>query len=245
LSEWYLSFFNGLFADLWRQAVPDQETDREVAFLVEWLDVDEGDHLLDVPCGHGRHTVRLAEAGFRITGIDLSDTLLEVAKDSVGDLPVTLLKADMRDIPANDPFNGAYCLGNSLAMLDRTELAVFFTGLAVSMVPGARLVLDSALTAESLLPALEERIWMPVGDTLMLVEQSYDAAEGRLDATYTVVCDGRQESRPAVHWIITTAELRSILHFAGFDTVVVMGDYDGSPFALGDEQVVIVAERRA
>ncbi|MEM7444595.1 MAG: SAM-dependent methyltransferase, partial [Pseudomonadota bacterium] len=87
-------------------------------------------------------------------------------------------------------------------------------------------------------------IWMPVGDALMLVEQTYDPAEGRLDATYTVVQGDRRESRTATHWIIGVSELRSLLDAAGFDVIAVLGDFDASPFALGDEQVVFVAERR-
>lgn len=244
MSEWYRSFFSGLFADLWRQAVSDDETDREVAFLADWLDAPAGGHLLDAPCGHGRHAVRLAKAGYRVTGIDLSDTLLATARERAGDLPVFLHKADMRQIPTGERFDGAYCLGNSLAMLDRSGLAVFFRALASAMTPGARLVLDSALAAESLLPGFEERIWMPVGDALMLVEQCYDPIEGRLDATYTVVRDGRQDSRPAVHWIVSVSELRVVLDAAGFDVVAVLGDFNGGPFSLGDEQAILVAERR-
>lgn len=244
MTDWYTSFYSGLFADLWRQAVSDDETDREIALLTEWLDARPGDRLLDVPCGHGRHAVRLAKAGYRITGIDLSDTLLATARENAGDLPVVLHKGDMRQIPTDAPFDGAYCMGNSLAMLDRSGLAVFFAALADALVPGGRLILDSALTAESLLPGLEERIWMPVGDVLMLVEQNYDAAEGRLDATYTVVRNGKQDSRVAIHWIVTAAELRALLDEAGFDTVTVMGELDGGPFSLGDEQMILVAERR-
>ena len=48
----------------------------------------------------------------------------------------------------------------------------------------------------------------------------------------------------AAHWIVTVAELRALLDQAGFDTVTVMGDLDGGPFTLGDEQVILVAERR-
>ncbi|MEO1224173.1 MAG: class I SAM-dependent methyltransferase [Pseudomonadota bacterium] len=244
MTEWYASFFSGPFADLWRQAMSDENSNRETAFLIDWLDAPAGSTLLDVPCGHGRHAARLARAGYALTGIDLSEPLLDAARRETAGLPVTLVQADMRQIPARNPFDGAYCLGNSLAVLDRAGLGQFFAALAHGLGPGARLVLDSSLVAESLLPGFEERIWMPVGDALMLVEQTYDAAEGRLDATYTIIQNDRQESRPAVHWIISVSELRALLDQAGFDTVAVMGDFDASPFALGDEQVVLVAERR-
>ena len=169
MTEWYASFFSGPFADLWRQAMSDEDSDRETAFLIDRLDAPAGGALLDVPCGHGRHAARLARAGYAITGIDLSQALLETARQETAGLPVTLVQADMRQIPAQYPFDGAYCLGNALAVLDRAGLGRFFAALASGLKPGARLVLDSALAAESLLPGFEERIWMPVGDALMLV----------------------------------------------------------------------------
>ena len=38
-----------------------------------------GGDVLDVACGFGRHAVALAEAGFRVVGVDRSQTLLDEA----------------------------------------------------------------------------------------------------------------------------------------------------------------------
>jgi cyclopropane fatty-acyl-phospholipid synthase-like methyltransferase len=39
--------------------------------MLEMLGLHAGARVLDVPCGWGRHTVLLAEAGFDATGADL------------------------------------------------------------------------------------------------------------------------------------------------------------------------------
>jgi ubiquinone/menaquinone biosynthesis C-methylase UbiE len=45
-------------------------------------DLPAGDHVLDVGCGHGRHSRPLALTGHRVVGIDLSRRLLSIAKKS-------------------------------------------------------------------------------------------------------------------------------------------------------------------
>lgn len=57
-----------------------ENTEFEVAFLFEELDLSEGDRVLDVGCGTGRHAIRLAEKGIRVTAIDLSAEMLTVAR---------------------------------------------------------------------------------------------------------------------------------------------------------------------
>ena len=37
--------------------------------------------ILDLGCGTGRHALKLAEMGYRVTGIDLSGEMLSVAKN--------------------------------------------------------------------------------------------------------------------------------------------------------------------
>ncbi len=57
-----------------------QATEQEVAFLIEQLKLPRGASILDMGCGTGRHSVALAERGFSVTGVDLSEHMLEKAR---------------------------------------------------------------------------------------------------------------------------------------------------------------------
>ncbi|MFF2619759.1 class I SAM-dependent methyltransferase [Kitasatospora sp. NPDC058046] len=75
-----------------------------------------GEHVLDVACGTGRTTVRIAERGARATGVDLYPPHLEQAVRRHGDHPrVRFLPADATDMSAAPAFADAsfdrvYCL---------------------------------------------------------------------------------------------------------------------------------------
>ena len=48
-------------------------------FLEEWLDRLPGGRALDIACGTGRNALRLAEAGYDVAAIDISETALAIA----------------------------------------------------------------------------------------------------------------------------------------------------------------------
>lgn len=243
---WYAAFFDGMALELWRQAIPRRVTAAEAAAIPRWLGVRAGARLLDVPCGNGRLSLPLARRRFRVTGIDQSAEFIAEARAAAVEagLDAAFLVADMREIPDAAPFDGAFCLGNSFGYLDAAGTEAFADALARALRPGARFLLHTAMTAESVLPAIAERIWHPAGDMLMLVENSYDAAESRLDSVYTFVRDGRTETRRAVHWIFTVGEIRRLFARHGLDAVALHGDLAGGPFEAGDENLYLVLERR-
>jgi len=56
-------------------------TRQEVECVVEIGSPARGKRLLDVGCGPGRHAVGLAEAGFGVTGVDISRRFLDIAAE--------------------------------------------------------------------------------------------------------------------------------------------------------------------
>ncbi len=75
---------------------------------------------LDLGCGSGFQAVALARLGMTVTAVDTSQRMLQRAEENRGDLPVTLVCADMLDAAAwsgQGPFDLAVCMGDSLAHL--------------------------------------------------------------------------------------------------------------------------------
>ncbi|MFB6187149.1 MAG: class I SAM-dependent methyltransferase, partial [Halobacteriaceae archaeon] len=67
--------------------------------VIDLLDLSEGDRILDMACGIGRHSVELASRGFDVTGVDATQTYIEDARQfaqSQG-VDVTFVHQDMRE----------------------------------------------------------------------------------------------------------------------------------------------------
>jgi SAM-dependent methyltransferase len=75
---------------------------REVGRILEVLQAPLGARILDVPCGQGRHAELLAEAGYRVDGLDYSPHLLQRARASAptgARRSLRYRRGDMRKLP--------------------------------------------------------------------------------------------------------------------------------------------------
>src|SRR4051812_34452834 len=99
--DWWRTFFEGGFVDVWLRMPTAQQTDQEVTFVQEELQVPPPASLLDVPCGGGRHSRGLAARGYDMTGVDLSAGFLEAARSAPSEGPGTVAweSREMRDLP--------------------------------------------------------------------------------------------------------------------------------------------------
>ena len=55
--------------------------------------------ILDLGCGTGNHSLRLAERGYDVTGVDRSNEVLDIAKEKANKkkLPYTFFQSDLRE----------------------------------------------------------------------------------------------------------------------------------------------------
>ena len=241
-TEWFETFFQGPAVDFWTRAMTPALTLADVDFLEKTFDVKPGARLLDVPCGNGRHSIELARRGYRVSGIDLSDEFLAAAR---AELDADWRQGDMRELELEPSmFDGAFCFGNSFGYLDHTSVGSFLSALAGALKPGAKLVIETGMTAESILPTIVPKRWHRLGDLLVLSENRYDPWESCLHIDYTFVRGSVVETRPTASYVFTAAELRRMLDAAGFNTLSFQGSVTGEPYQLGSPRLVIIAQRR-
>jgi SAM-dependent methyltransferase len=101
-----------------------------------------GDHLLDVACGTGLSFIPMLRRGWAVTACDISKEMLEIARSKVGD-QVTLLQADMRELPVLGAFDLVWALNHPLNyLLSSEEFDAAITGMARNLKPGGILVFD-------------------------------------------------------------------------------------------------------
>lgn len=72
---------------------------RKLELVARKLDVQPGDHVLDIGCGWGGLAKYLAETrGCRVTGLNISDEQIAFAREFTKGLPVEIVKTDYRDM---------------------------------------------------------------------------------------------------------------------------------------------------
>ena len=243
--RWFEDFFHGIALDLWRAAVPPEQTRAEADFLERALRLRPAARVLDVPCGHGRHALELAARGFRPTGVDLSREQIEEARAraAAAGLAIEWRQADMRDLPWQAEFDGGFSLGNNFGFLDPSGTRAWLEAVSRALRPGARFAFDYGLAAESILPRLREREWTRIGDILFLEENRYHVQEGCVETSYTFVHEGVAHHRTGLQWVHTVREILDFLAGAGLVAESLSGSLQGEPFLVGSPYLLIVAEK--
>ena len=246
--NWYEDFFQGINCEIWEKAIPAEVTNGEVDFLIEELNLQTGQHILDIPCGFGRHAIELSGKGFEITGIDISETFIEKLTEKIftEKLNIRAIKADILTMQLNEKFSGAVCLGNSFGYFNIDKMKLFVEKVSSSLETGSKFIINSGMIAESILPNFvnySENKTYTVGDITMEIDNIYHAEDSFMISNLLYTQNGKTEEHSFKHYVFTLGEVKRLLKLYGLNTIGTYSSTSKDEYKLGDQQVYIVAEK--
>lgn len=98
MAEWFERSFQEDYLKIYAHR-DEQKAIQELEQLLPFLNMKQGQQVLDLCCGQGRHSRWLARQGVRVIGVDLSAVLLQEAIRNSLNLPVLYMRADARQLP--------------------------------------------------------------------------------------------------------------------------------------------------
>jgi SAM-dependent methyltransferase len=234
--------------------------DDDIGCLMNFV-VSTGDPVLELGAGTGRLVVPIAEAGYRVTGIDTSASMLAVAKQRVEIAGVadrvTLLELGMEvaSSATGGPFGVVVASLNSLLHLEsaaaqRTALAQAFAALD----PRGQLLIDVLNPTPSTLTGLDHQF---------LLEGTWTRDNGSVVQKFSSrrVFPAEQQIETQIWYDITApdgslrriptgftmrylhrAELALMLELAGFASWECYGSYELDPYDDQSDRLIVAAE---
>lgn len=180
-----------------------------------------------------------------MTGVDLSQAALRRAEElaQTAGVQVRLVRSDMTELEVNHAHDALICMGNSIGYFDPSLTRKLLGKLAGALRAGGRLILDTSICAESVLPLAAERTFCLPGCTY---EQqiTYDAEQSVIDTLALLTIDGQRHELHYRHFVMTSGELVRSLSSAGFDIRGMYGDTQDGTFRPGSPRLLLVAERK-
>lgn len=221
-----------------------QNTEAELAFLIEELRLPPGARILDVGCGTGRHAVGLAQAGYAVTGVDLSAEMLAIARTKAAARGVTVefVQEDATRYVSDPCFDAAVglCEG-ALCLLDETDDPVerdvtVLRNIHSALKPGGRLVIN-ALNAFRVARLAGREPDAPNFDVMTQTTVS-DVTLESPEGPVTIPCRERY---------YTPTEFGLLLRLAGFQPESIWGGTAGNwrrgPLDLDEFELMAVARK--
>ncbi len=147
------------------------------------LGLPQGSRILDVPCGQGRHAHLLAEAGFKVDGLDYSEHLLKIARNRGTAATLKYTQGDMRKLPSawKGRFNAVVNLFTSFGFFTNpSDDARVIHEFARVLKPGGVLLWHGG-SRDGVMSRFLSRDWWEAGEGAIIAhERSFDPLSGLL-----------------------------------------------------------------
>jgi 2-polyprenyl-3-methyl-5-hydroxy-6-metoxy-1,4-benzoquinol methylase len=246
------NWFDGFFEQEWLDEIalhlPDEGTQSQVDFVVERLGLEPGARILDIACGHGRHSLELARRGFRVTGVDLSPRSLELAREAAKEegLDAEFVERDARELDFDAEFDAAINLFTSVIgyFEDDADTQKVLNAVARALVPGGSFLVDT-VNAFALGRRYQEAMWDELeSGGVMLHRGSFDLLKGRNEVTWTFirVDGGRSELTHSLR-VYAPHELARMFDAAGLTVVGSWGGFDGQELGFDTWRLILRGDK--
>ena len=227
--------------------------DYDVPFWLS-LSEQEGGPIVEWGAGTGRLAIPLANAGYEVTGVELSERMVEEGQKKGG--TVEWVRGDMRSAELGRRYALAVCAFNSfLCLLSLDDALAFLRNARDHLEPGGLLGIEvSAFSPEELVdppggPELRHDFTreLPDGKLDRFSVSRYDVASQLLSMRlfYGLYgASGELEKRRAHDLTIRVTgrnELELMLRIAGFEVEAVYDGFEGEPFTAEGDHLIVLA----
>jgi len=244
---WYENFFDEWYLKYWIRPITPERTSQEVDAIVRFLELNSESIVLDLCCGQGRHSLELARRGYKVVGLDLSETLLAQSRRSAQkeSLDIEFVRADMREISFERKFDGIFNFYTAFGYFERDEdnQAVLDT-VADALKPQGRFLLDYPCL-ESRMGSWKNQEFFEYDDgTIMLHEMIHDIFNQTIENKVLYITKDNHRHRTGFtlrHYY--GRELQQCFARAGMKVIGAYGNTDGEPLTSSDIRVLVLAEK--
>lgn len=244
-SEAWNEFFDADYLYFHEAVFTEEVNDRQATAIWAMLALEPGTKVLDLGCGYGRISNRLAEAGCEVTGIDRSTFFLGLAAAEAEQkgLSVRYVQADMRVLPFENEFDCAICWFTTFGYFSDEENMLVLRSVHRALKPGGVFLLDHQNRDRSIQEGFRGACFRR-GEDLMYDDVSLDLETGGSVIDRTIVRDGKTRRFKMLVRLFSAHEMMAWFRDAGFADVGCC-DPKGEPFTLRSSRMIVAGRKPA
>lgn len=246
--EWWESFFDDKYLDEYAPLFDPENDRREVARLIDILELPTGARILDVPCGQGRHSHLLAEAGFDVDGLDYSKVLVKAAKSRGTGRTLRYTVGDMRKMPARwrGRFDAVLNLFTSFGFFDHPdEDELVVREFARVLKPGGLLVWQGGSRDGVMANFLAKDWWKGAKNRMYAQQRSFDQLSGILTVKSTWNEGAKLRQREHRIRLYNASQLSEMFRRHGLIVEQALDGRRDRPLARRSSEMLLVARKSA
>ena len=191
-----------------------------------------GGKVLDLCCGMGRVSNELARRGIAVTGVDITESYIEAAREDAAaeSLDASYVHGDVRYFSRPGTFDAALSLYVSFGYFDDpADDLLFIKNVLDSLKPGGVFIIE-LLGKEIVARDFIEGEAFERAGFVVVTEYKILGSWNQLQNTWTISNDSTRAQKVFTQRLYAATELEALLRQAGFSRTESYGDWDGSPY---------------
>jgi ubiquinone/menaquinone biosynthesis C-methylase UbiE len=258
-NDWWETVFDQKYLDTYLANLTPEKTEKEIDFVIKAAQLKPEDHILDLACGHGRHSIELAKRGFgHVTGLDYSKPFIAKAKAdaSQAGIDIRFMEGDMKNLPFDNEFDAVLLLFTAFGYFDDEANRSVLKQIHRALKPGGKFLID-VISGEAVISRFNHE-GAPDEETGLSKIQRHENMGGQMvdevewfDRSSQVIHSHREwqdkgQKKEYDYWlhVYTMPQYDQMLRDAGFELIYSWGDYEGQPhLAQGSVRTIILAQK--
>lgn len=238
---WYVKSFQQDYLKIYSHRT-DEAAREEVNEIISLMKMTPKSKVLDLCCGNGRHSRQLAERGFQVTGIDLSQVLLDDAEKKEVNGLIRYYQHDVRNLPFEEEFDYILNLFTSFGYFEEEdENRKVFESIFQALKKNGRFLVDflnPGYVKSTLVPYSERT----VGDILIIEKRKIEGKKVCKDIEVHEGNDIRTYQEQVN--LFEYAEMKTMLTSAGLDITNVYGSFDQRSYSSSNSPRMIIIGKK-
>ena len=237
--DWFTNWFNTPYYHILYKDRNDDEAQLFMKHITTFLNLPKTTHILDLPCGRGRHSVFLNSLGYKVTGGDLAANSIKLAKEFENET-LNFKVHDMR-APFNNKYDAVFNLFTSIGYFDDDkEDILILNNIKQSLKKDGFFVFDF-LNAEKVKLNLVAKETKIVNSITFNIKR--EIKDGFIYKHISFFADGENHTYTEQVKYLDLDKMTAFFEKVGFTITNVFGDYDLNAFeAKTSERLILIAK---
>lgn len=244
--EWWQEFFGEDYLKCYKNLVGCERTDKEVDFIIDIIKPRKKDKIPDLCCGYGRHSIEFAKRGYKITGFDYSEYLLNIAKYNAEkeNLKIGFIQGDIRKLNFKNEFDLIINIFTSFGYFkDDKDNEKAIRNVSLALRRGGKFLID-IMNRNYIMKNIRPQSFSKIGNIVVTEETKFDISKSRM-ITKRVIIENKEEKEYNYELrLYTYKELENILNKFGLYIIESYGNFDKQKFDVDAPRMIIVAKKQ-
>lgn len=242
--DWWKTFFNEHYVGLWGAMGMFRATEKEVNFLEKAIPLRKGQLILDLCCGHGRHSLELAKRGYQVLGLDYSAYELDLARKAAHrrGLDIKFYRADARSFRFNKKFDAILNLFTAFGYGSREDDRKIIHNVSRHLKRGGKFLID-LMSLPWIFRHYRSFQKRKVGPYKITAKRSFDFMENVNTEIRKISFRGKTHNSVIRARFYTLSELCPLFTGENLKVVKTWGSFDGKPYGLRSKRMIVLANK--